>query len=288
MPQMSNTEHINFTREAFLHPINLGFLFTAALTAFFVNDIGMLANFTFTMAIGIELVYLGVVPKTDIFQMKVVQRIQKSKTQNLEERELFYNLDAKSQKRFLVLKHISDKIQLNFKKFPYTSQGLIKNIQNKIDELLSNYVVMLDSYERYHAYIKATQQGALDKEINDLEHEIESVESDKLRQIKSRRLVIIQKRKEKLITARERLQICESQLETMEDALRYIYEQSITMTNPEQIGFQLDNLLNDVEETVTIVEDLDDDLLPGYNLLEKMDKLEDEIITSEVKAKERS
>jgi hypothetical protein len=288
MPQMSNTEHINFTREAFLHPINLGFLFTAALTAFFVNDIGMLANFTFTMAIGIELVYLGVVPKTDIFQMKVVQRIQKSKTQNLEERELFYNLDVKSQKRFLVLKHISDKIQINFKKFPYTSQGLIKNIQSKINELLSNYVLMLDSYERYQTYIKATQQGALDKEIQDLEHEIEVVESDKLRQIKARRLVIIQKRKEKLITARERLQICESQLETMEDALRYIYEQSITMTNPEQIGFQLDNLLNDVEETVTIVEDLEDDLLPGYNLLEKMDKLEDEIISSEVKVKQRS
>lgn len=285
---MSNSEYINYTREAFLHPLNLGFLFTSALTAFFLNDVGLLANFTFTLAIGIELVYLGVVPKTAIFQNKVHARLIKAKSQNVEEKELFYNLNAVSQKRFLVLKHISDKIQSNFEKFPITSSPAVKSLNTKIDELLSNYVVMLDSFERYEVYTKATQQSTLDKEIAELEEELNTIDSEKLKQIKTRRLNIIQKRRGKLRTARERMQICESQLETMEDALRYIYEQSITMTNPEQIGFQLDNLLQDVEETVTIVEDIEDDILPGFNLLEKMDKLEDEIRVAGDSRKERA
>lgn len=271
------SDSINFTREAFLHPFNLGFLFTAALTAFFVNDIGLMSNFVFTMAIGVELVYLGVIPKTDAFRKYVLSRVVKEKPNKLQEKELFYNLDTQSQKRFLVLKHISDKIQVNFNKFPYTSKGLTGSIQQKIDDLLSNYISMLDSFERYKSYVKVTKEAELDAEISVLGTELETISSEKLRQIKIRRLAIIRKRREKLDVARERLQICESQLETIEDAVRYIYEQSITMSNPEQIGFQLDNLLNDVEETVTIVEDLEDDILPGYNMMQQLESIENEI-----------
>lgn len=271
------SDSINFTREAFLHPFNLGFLFTAALTAFFVNDIGLMSNFVFTMAIGVELVYLGVIPKTDAFKKYVLSRAVKEKPNKLQEKELFYNLDTQSQKRFLVLKHISDKIQANFNKFPYTSKGLTGSIQQKIDDLLSNYISMLDSFERYKSYVKVTKEAELDAEISVLATELETISSEKLRQIKIRRLAIIRKRREKLDVARERLQICESQLETIEDAVRYIYEQSITMSNPEQIGFQLDNLLNDVEETVTIVEDLEDDILPGYNMMQQLESIENEI-----------
>jgi hypothetical protein len=271
------SDSINFTREAFLHPFNLGFLFTAALTAFFVNDIGLMSNFVFTMAIGVELVYLGVIPKTDAFKKYVLSRAVKEKPNKLQEKELFYNLETQSQKRFLVLKHISDKIQSNFNKFPYTSKGLTGSIQQKIDDLLSNYISMLDSLERYKSYVKVTKEAELEAEISVLVNELESISSEKLRQIKIRRLAIIRKRREKLDVARERLQICESQLETIEDAVRYIYEQSITMSNPEQIGFQLDNLLNDVEETVTIVEDLEDDILPGYNMMQQLESLENEI-----------
>lgn len=286
---MSNQDPINFTREAFLHPINLGFLFVSALTAFFVNDIGMMSNFVFTMAIGMELVYLGVVPKTDAFQRHIRNRTAKEKPRKLREKELFYNLDTRSQKRFLVLKNVSDKIQSNFKKFPYTSKGLTGSIEQKIEDLLTNYVSMLDSYDRYESYIRATRESELSSEIDELTRELETIESEKLKQIKRRRLAIIHKRREKLHVARERLQICESQLETIEDAMRYIYEQSITMSNPEQIGFQLDNLLNDVEETVTIVEDLEDEMLPGYNMLQQLDEIESEIQqNSQQKLKETS
>lgn len=274
---MTTQDTINFTREAFLHPINLGFLFVSALSAFFLNDVGMMANFIFTMAIGSELVYLGTVPKTEAFRRHIMRRTVKEKPRKLKEKEMFYNLDTRSQKRFLVLKNVSEKIQENFKKFPYTSKGLTTSIENKIDGLLTNYISMLDSFERYDMYIKATRELDLLREIEELNAELESIESEKLRQIKRRRLAIIRKRHEKLAVAKERLQICESQLETIEDAMRYIYEQSITMANPEQIGFQLDNLLNDVEETVNIVEDLEDDMLPGYNMLQQLDDIEQEI-----------
>lgn len=270
----SAIDSINFTREAFLHPVNLGFLFLAALSAFFLNDIPMAANLIFTMTLGVELIFLGTVPRLESFRKYVTARILREQPRNLEEKEIFYNLSSQSQKRFLVLKHISDKVEANFRKFPDTSQGLTDNIRMKIQELLSNYVFMLDSYERYGTYTKTTRNQDIQREIQAVAKELSELESEKLREIKNRRLLILRKREEKLEKARERLKICESQLETIEDAVRYIYEQSITMSNPEHIGLQLDTLLHDVEETVSIVEDLDADVLPGLNLIEKMDNFE--------------
>ena len=45
--------------------------------------------------------------------------------------------------------------------------------------------------------------------------------------------------------------------EIIEDAIRYIYEQSMTMNKPEKIGFQLDNLLTNVDETAKLLDVMD-------------------------------
>ncbi len=267
---MNNETTINFTREAFVHPMNLGFLFLASLGAFVMNDVGSVSQIILSMAIGLEFIYLGTIPKSDYFR-KLVQRSKlQERNAAREEKDLFQSLDTKSQKRFLILRHISDRIRENFDKFPTTSQGLASAIKNKIQGLLTNYMLVLDSYMRFQQYVTQTREQHLTSEIAEATLEVNEATSDKLRDIKRRRLSILKKRLERLKAAREKMQICESQLETIEDAIRYIYEQSITMSNPEEIGLQLDTLLTDVEETVTIIEDIEDDALPGYSMIEKM------------------
>jgi hypothetical protein len=267
---MSNELSINFTREAFFHPMNLGFLFMASLFAFVMSDVGSMSQFILATAIGMEFVYLGTIPKSDYFRKLVQRRKLQERNDAREEKDLFYSLDTKSQKRFLIMKHISDRIRENFDKFPSTSQGLASTIRGKIQGLLTNYMLVLDSYTRFQQYVTSTREQHLTNEIAEATQEVKEATSDKLRDIKRRRLAILKKRLERLIAAREKMQICESQLETIEDAIRYIYEQSITMSNPEEIGLQLDTLLTDVEETVTIIEDIEDDALPGYSLIDKM------------------
>jgi vacuolar-type H+-ATPase subunit D/Vma8 len=45
----------------------------------------------------------------------------------------------------------------------------------------------------------------------------------------------------------------------------------MTMSNPEEIGFQLDNLLEEVEETSQIIDDLDKDILPLHSDIDDID-----------------
>lgn len=271
---MSTDKTINYTREAFLHPVNLVFLLVASIAASLASGVGPASQLIMLSAIGAELIYLGIVPKTERFQNSIKMRRMREESTMKPDRRVYQNLDEASQKRFLVLKHISNQIKQNFSGLPRSSQVLLDNITTKMEGLLSNYLINLDLLARYENYLGAASDQTLKVEIKALEKELDNVTSEKVREIKERRLSILNKRLEKLKKAREKFQICESQLETIEDAIRYIYEKSMTMNNPEEIGFQLDNLINDLEETATMMEDIEDDLPPTYTVLQQLEELQ--------------
>jgi len=261
---MSDELNINYTREAFMNPINLGVLLVSTLTAFFMSGMGDVSSMLLTTVFGLELMYLGIVPKLPRFRKKLELKKIKERHAANNEKELFQSLDNKSQKRFLVLKHLAKLVQENFEKLPYSSQGLLDNIGKKIDELLGNYLTLLDLIKRYEVYLNTSLESNLKEEVKRQIEEIKELESEKLKRTKARRVAIMQKRLKKFSVAKEKYLVCETHLETIEDAVRYIYEQSMTMSNPEEIGFQLDNLLTEVEETSQLIDDLDQDILPEY------------------------
>lgn len=261
---MTDELNINYTREAFMNPINLGVLLVSTLTAFLISDVGDVSSLLLTTVFGLELMYLGIVPKLPRFRKRAELKKIKERHAANNEKELFQSLDPKSQKRFLVLKHLAKLVQENFEKLPYSSQGLLDNIGKKIEELLGNYLTLLDLIKRYEIYLNTSLESNLKEEVVRQIEEIRETESEKLKRTKSRRVAIMQKRLKKFDVAKEKYLVCETHLETIEDAVRYIYEQSMTMSNPEEIGFQLDNLLTEVEETSQLIDDLDEDILPEY------------------------
>lgn len=281
---MSDNTSINFTREAFLHPMNIGFLLMATLGALFAGGSGTVANLIFLTTFGVELMYLGTVPRMPDFQKYIRLRKIAERTRSHGEKEMFNRLQESSQKRFLVLRHLSTLIRENFEKMAYTTRGMLESINTKIDGLLSNYLVNLELLQRYESFLDTTSQNTLRAEIMSLEKQITSIDSPKLREIKERRLGILKKRFEKFDKAREKYQICESQLETIEDAIRYIYEKSMTMSSPDEIGFQLDNLISDLEETAQMMEDIEDDLPPTYHVLQQMEEMDIENYTAQTTA----
>lgn len=268
---MDKDTSINYTREAFLHPINMGFLLVATVTAFTLSDVGLISNVILSMAFGTELMYLGIVPRLPRFRKNV--KLQKLRERNSEDEEktVFQELDQKSKKRFLVLKHLTKLIKENFDKLPYSSQGLLENIRKKIGELISNYLTLLDLHKRYKLYMDTSVEESLKREVKNEEEKLETLKSERLKKTRLRRIAILKKRLKKFEIAKEKYLICETHLETIEDAIRYIYEQSMTMSNPEEIGFQLDNLLEEVEETSQLIDDLDQDILPSYSGLDELD-----------------
>lgn len=268
---MDKDTSINYTREAFLHPANMGFLLVATVTAFALSDVGLISNVILSMAFGTELMYLGIIPRLPRFRKNVKLSKLRERSSENEEKNVFQELDQKSKKRFLVLKHLAKLIKENFDKLPYSSQGLLENIRKKIGELISNYLTLLDLHKRYRLYMDTSVEESLKREVENEENKLDTLKSERLKKTRVRRIAILKKRLKKFEIAKEKYLICETHLETIEDAIRYIYEQSMTMSNPEEIGFQLDNLLEEVEETSQLIDDLDQDILPSYSGLDEID-----------------
>lgn len=260
---------INFTKEAFLHPVNLVCLLIATVTALVLSDFGLMSNAILGFTFGMELMYLGIVPKLPAYQKSVKLKKRKEQTDESNDKLIFYQLDARSQKRFLVLKHITKEVEQNFDTLPYTSKGMLDHIEKKMEDLLSTYLTLLDMNRRFQIYMNSEVEEEIRREVEEQENTLESIDSEKLRKTRQRRLSILNKRLSKFDVAKEKYLICETHLETIEDAIRYIYEQSMTMPNAEDVGTQLDHLLSEMEETTNIIEELDQNLLPGF---EEMDR----------------
>jgi len=263
-------DQINFTKEAFLHPANLVWLLVGTISAFVAN--GFESGFSsaiLSFTLGMELIYLGVLPKLPSYQKSVKLKKEKELPDESGDKRIFHNLDGRSQKRFLVLKHITKEVKKNFETLPYTSKGMLDHVITKMDGLLSTYLSLLDMNRRFQIYMNSEVETEIENEVKKQEEKLENAESDQLKATGKRRLNILNKRLNKFQIAKEKFLICETHLETIEDAIRFIYEQSMTMPNDEDVGLQLDHLLAEMDETTSIIQDLDDSLLPGFDDLDK-------------------
>lgn len=261
---------VDFTREAFLHPANLVSLLLATVAAFVMSGTtGLGANSILSLAFGAELLYLGIVSNLNSYRQAVIRKKQREHNEVNGDKTLFHQLDVRSQKRFLVLKHIASEVKTNFSKLPYSSRGMLKHIEKKLEDLLSTYLTLLDMNRRYKIYMNSEVEEELKREVAAQENQISTIESEELKATKERRVKILKKRLNKFDVAKEKYLICETHLETIEDATRFIYEQSMTMPNAEDVDSKLDHLLVEMEEATTIIEELDQSLLPGFEELDQ-------------------
>jgi hypothetical protein len=249
-------EPINFTKEAFMTPVNLVFLISTLVLALVVG--GVPANFLLLFAAAAELLFLGTVPRNERFRRAVrARKIGERQKQAPNEREVFRTLAKDGQKRYVRFRNMEKAIKDNYAKLPYSSQGLLDAHLKKLDGLLDAHLNLLQLQERYVQFAARTGEADIVEAIASLRREMEA-DPPRVRSIKQRRLTILEKRLDRFKQAGENLAIIDAQLATIEDVTRYVYEQSLTMQNPEEVSFQLDTLMSEVEETQSSMEALED------------------------------
>jgi len=248
---------INYTKEAFLHPWNLLFLLVAMVTVFFTIGLTPLPETILLFTAAMELLYLGTMPRQERFRRAVRSRKTQEQYKPPSEQDLFRQLTKSSQKRYIRFRNLEESVRENYQRLSFASQGMLQAHIKKIDDLLDSYLKMLWQMERYNRF---TQQSTEDKVIQAMQELREQIQTDppRVRQIKQKRLDILEKRLDRFKKAHENLAVIEAQLETIEDVTKYIHEQSLTMRNPEEVSFQLDTLMAEVEETQAAVTEIEE------------------------------
>jgi len=261
---MSNDSYINFQKEAFLMPWNLTFLISAMAMVLGTMIIApgeageFLRNMILLSTFGAELMYLGIMPKDKRFQRAVRSRVnaEMSKQANTPTERL-KQLSRYSLERYVRLKKYRDDIAGNYKKLSTASQSLLDSHLRKIEGLMDSYLSMLHTKERYNMIQSDNRELEIARAIEELRQDMED-DPPKVRSVKQRRLTILEKSLEERKRLKENKEILDAQMATIEDVIRFIHEQSLSMKDPDGITFQLDTLLNEVEETQASVSELED------------------------------
>lgn len=282
--------NINYTKEAFLTPWNLTFLLVAMVTAFGASialpDASWLFNTILLFAAAGELIYLGIMPRQERFRRAVRSQRAAEHAKPPSQKEIYRLLAKPNQRRYFKLRELETKIETNYRKLSYASQGLLDSHIQKIDGLLDSYLNLLHQKERYERYGQRATETEVLASIKALREDMAG-DSQRVRAIKQRRLKILEQRLDRFKRSHENLEIIEAQVETIEDVIKYIHEQSLTLRNPEEITFQLDMLLSEVEETEASVEQLEDVFAAPGDLLSDIDTYDTEETPSSVEGQQR-
>src|SRR5699024_7724303 len=131
------------------------------------------------------------------FRRNIKFRKLRERSAASEEKSVFQELDQKSKKRFLVLRHLAKLIKENFDKLPYSSQGLLESIRKKVEDLLSNYLTLLERHKSYQLYMNTSVEETLKEEVASEEQHIQKLQSERLKRTKERRVAILEKRLKK-------------------------------------------------------------------------------------------
>ncbi len=260
-----NDAEINYTQEAFLNTWNLVFLVAALVTVLGVNFANLLPDALFTLALvfiaAAELIYLGVMPRHPRFRRAVRAEKAAERRKPPSQKEIFQHLSRTSQRRYARLRKVKQDIEVNYRKLSYASQGLLESHLNKIDGLLASYLNLLYQRERFEGYAAHTSEDEVARVVADVREDMAG-DSERVRSIKQRRLHILEQRLARFQKGHENLEIITAQLETIQDVVRYIHEQSWTLQNPDEVSFQLDTLLEEVEETQHSVQEIEEVFAP--------------------------
>ena len=174
-----------------------------------------------------------------------------------EEREALLAELAPSQKEhYDVLRELKDRILESYGKMP-GGRVLVASSERRLEALLTSFLRLVATLNSYRKYLNATDRKSIEEELGALETEAATEKSERLKEVKLRRVEILKKRVARFVQADESRELVSHQLASIEDVLRLTHEQSIAIRDPEVVSRQLEALtaeVNATEETVREME----------------------------------
>ena len=252
-PNDSRRSEPSYIKEAFKWQYNLIALGGAAAFSVMAGS-----PLPVILAAGAELMYLASVPNMSAFQ-----RLVRSWRYADEKRDHDDNLRAMQsalppeiRDRVRHLEGFVEAIRRNYARLSSTSQAFIGQIETQLQGLMTAFVRLANSDVQHVQYLQTTDANAIRNEVKYLTDRLPK-DPPKVQEINKKRIEILDKRVEKYQRIRENRQVIDAQCRAIEDVLQLIHDQSITMTDPQQVSDRLESLVKDVEQTEGSVREME-------------------------------
>jgi hypothetical protein len=254
---------INYTKEAFFSPMHLlGFGIIAAATvlgAIVLPNFGVEPESIILMGGGLEMILLSTISNNPRFIRAINAKYQKDidafyKTKTIVD---YYNaMSQESQARFDTLRKRIREVRDNFKKTATNAPQLVNNFMKKLTSIESSYARLLYFKDKFPQLAGEQIMQKTVMEIDKLNQELKTAKG-RLKQIKEKRLKLLQMRMDNYYKVGENREVIEEQLQTIEEMVEYIKDQPMTLQNTEREDIMIDNLLFETEQTQESLEEIE-------------------------------
>ena len=237
--------HVDFVKEALKWQYNWIGLAGAALFAL-VSGTGM----PLVLAAGLELIYVSLVPRSSRFRRLVRswKYAEQKRQREMKLSAMFNEMLPELRTRYVALDTLCGAIRSNYSRLSSTSQMFLEQMAQRLLGLLEAYLRLLYADFQHSEYLETTDPDTIRREAAQLERSLSS-DPPQVQEINRRRVEILTKRLERYDKVRENQKVVQAQCLAIEDILKLIRDQSVSMRDPQQVSDQLESLVHDVEQT---------------------------------------
>jgi hypothetical protein len=118
----------------------------------------------------------------------------------------------------------------------------------KLDDLVAAFIELASTCERYDVYLRSADVDGLERDLRRYRAAVEDRSgAPETRSLARKNLAVLEKRREKYAEIRRDLATATAQLDLIENTFRLLADQIVTMRSPQELGGQLDELMDGVE-----------------------------------------
>lgn len=242
----------NYLKAAFANIYNLSLLGGAGLAAFATGDYLIGAA-----ALGLEAIWLILGPDFKPFQRAVntAEREEREKADRARVAKLMETLPEREWQRAHALDELKREIERDMQGNPSFQAILLQTELDKLAQLHQSFVQLASACARAESYLMAVDLKDLSRQFQTQKGVEEKMTDPTVREIARKNQVVIQKRLETIDDIQRFLARARGQMNLIENTVRLLRDQVLTMTSPDQLGEQLDDLLTGVAAVQQSVKD---------------------------------
>lgn len=234
----------NYLKAAFLNVYNLALLGGAATAAALTGDWLIGAG-----ALGLEAIWLVLGPDLKPFQRAVREneRAEREKEDRARVDKLMAELSEREWQRAKALDELRREIERDMQNNPSFQAILLATELEKLSQLHASFVRLASACRRAESYLQAVDLRDLERQITAQKNLQEKMADEAVRELAGKNATVLQKRLETIKEIETFLARARGQMNLIENSVRLLRDQALTMTSPDQLTEQLDDLLSGVD-----------------------------------------
>src|SRR5436853_1901894 len=220
-----------YVKEAFKEPINFWGMAGFAIGAAFFQDVTPLL-----LAMGAEALYLAVVPASPFYRRLVGRRAKERarKLRDAQREAVIKGFDPREREAVEYLRWMKNQIYSNYRKFT-NSKEISANLQS-LDQRWEDFVDLLDVYRRRKHHLRATNRQAVQNQLKQAEHAVQSASDDRQKRIQQANAEILRRRVAAFNDLERSVRMVEGQLQSIEHFFGLVNDQVVTLPTPQRVS----------------------------------------------------